>query len=174
MRVTRNAAAAAVVAFATAAVAETEIKPWTAPATPRLALSDLHGRAADLEALRGRVVIVNFWATWCVPCRDELPSLQRLRERFAGKPVEVITVNYGEFPQRVQPFLEKERLALPVWLDTQKEAAREWGVGGLPMTFLIDASGHARYRAFGELDWTAEEPVNLVEQLVKEAPGARR
>lgn len=173
MLVLRNAAAAAALVLSSVAAADTQIKPWTA-ATPRLALSDLHGTATDLEALRGRVVIVNFWATWCVPCRDELPSLQRLRERFAGKPVEVITVNYGEFPQRVRPFLEKERLALPVWLDTQKEAARDWGVGGLPMTFLVDASGRARYRAFGELDWSAEEQVKLVEQLVAEAPRARR
>jgi len=163
-------AAAAVVAWATAVAAEPQIKPWTAAATPKLALPDLEGGRVDLGDMRGRVVIVNFWATWCVPCRDELPSLQRLREKFAGKPVEVITVNYGEFPQRIGPFLVKERIALKVLLDTQKDAARDWGVGGLPMTFIIDAQGRARYSAFGEFDWSTGEPLRLVEKLLAEAP----
>jgi thiol-disulfide isomerase/thioredoxin len=165
-----RAAAAAMVALVTVAAAETEIKPWTSGATPKLALPDLAGRRTDLNDMRGRVVVVNFWATWCVPCREELPSLQRLREKFAGKPVEVIAVNYGEFPERVRPFLEKERLTLEVLLDTQKDAARDWGVGGLPMTFIVDSQGRARYRAFGELDWSTGEPLDLVEKLVEEAP----
>ncbi len=162
-------AAVAVVALATAAAAESQIKPWTAAVTPKLALADLAGGRADLGDMHGRVVVVNFWATWCAPCKDELPSLQRLRDRFAGKPVEVITVNYGEFPQRVRPFLEKEKIALRVLLDTQKDAAHDWGVGGLPMTFIVDARGRARYSAFGELDWSQGEPVRLVEKLLAEA-----
>ncbi|HSW84600.1 MAG TPA: TlpA disulfide reductase family protein [Usitatibacter sp.] len=168
MIVFARAVAVAVVALGTAAAAEPQIKPWTGAATPKLALPDLAGGRADLGDMRGRVVVVNFWATWCVPCKDELPSLQRLRDKFAGKPVEVITVNYGEFPQRVRPFLEKEKVALRVLLDTQKDAAHDWGVGGLPMTFIIDAKGRARYSAFGELDWGAGEPLRLVEKLLAE------
>jgi thiol-disulfide isomerase/thioredoxin len=164
-----RATAVAMVALATTAAAESQIKPWTG-ATPKLVLADLAGGRADLGKMRGRVVVVNFWATWCAPCKDELPSLQRLRDKLAGKPVEVITVNYGEFPQRIGPFLEKERIALKVLLDTQKDAARDWGVGGLPMTFIIDARGRARYSAFGELDWSTGEPLRLVEKLLAEAP----
>jgi thiol-disulfide isomerase/thioredoxin len=169
-----RAAAAAVMAVAAIASAETQIKPWTARATPSLALQDLDGRRVELSNLRGRVVILNFWATWCIPCRDELPSLQRLRKKMAGKPVEVLTVNYGEMAERVKPFLQKEGLDLPVLLDTQKDAGRDWSVGGLPMTFVLDASGHARYSAFGELDWSAGEPLERVEKLVAEAARARR
>ena len=165
-----RAAAIAVVAWATAAAADSQIKPWTGAVTPKLVLPDLAGGRADLGDLRGRVVVVNFWATWCVPCREELPSLQRLRDKLAGKPVEVITVNYGEFVERVRPFLEKEKVELKVLLDTQKDAARDWGVGGLPMTFIIDAKGRARYSAFGEFDWSTGEPLRLVEKLVAEAP----
>jgi thiol-disulfide isomerase/thioredoxin len=168
-----HAAAAVALAFATAAAAETQIKPWTLAAPPTLALTDLKGRRSDLAELRGRVVVVNFWATWCVPCKDELPSLQRLRDKLAGKPLEVITVNYGEFPERARAFVEKEGLALTVLLDTQKDAARAWSVGGLPMTFVVDASGRARYRAFGELDWSSGEALTLVEKLVAEAPRAK-
>jgi thiol-disulfide isomerase/thioredoxin len=167
------AAACAALAFSTGAGAQAQIKPWTL-AAPRLVLMDLEGKSFDLADLRGRVVVVNFWATWCVPCRDELPSLQRLRDRMSGKPVEVITVNYGEMAERVRPFLEKEGLGLPVVLDTQKDAGREWGVGGLPMTFVVDAKGRGRYRAFGELDWSAGEALRLVEKLLAEAPRARR
>ena len=156
------------------AAAETGIKPWTTAGSPRLVLTDRGGRRFDLAELRGRVVVVNFWATWCVPCKDELPSLQRLREKMAGKPVEVLTVNYGEMAERVRPFLEKEGLRLPVLLDTQKDAGREWGVGGLPMTFVVDADGRARYRAFGELDWSQGEALRRVEKLVAEAARARR
>jgi thiol-disulfide isomerase/thioredoxin len=137
-------------------------------------LQDLDGRRFDLAELRGRVVVVNFWATWCGPCKEELPSLQRLREKTAGKPVEVLTVNYGEMAERVRPFFEKEGLALRVLLDTQKAAGREWGVGGLPMTFVVDANGRARYRAVGELDWSTGEPLRHVEKLVAEAARARR
>lgn len=161
------------VGLATVAAAETEIKQWKPAATPRLVLPDVDGRRSDLGELHGRVVVVNFWATWCVPCREELPSLQRLREKMAGKPVHVVTVNYGESAERVLPYLKKEGLALDVLLDTQKEAARDWGVGGLPMTFIVDAKGSARYRAFGELDWSEGEALRLVEKLVKEAPHGR-
>ena len=166
--------AAAVVAIATAAAAQTQIKPWTATTTPPLALKDVEGRRVDLAGLRGRVVVVNFWATWCAPCKDELPSLQRLREKMTGKPVEVLTVNYGEMAERVRPFVEKEGLTLPVLLDTQKDAGREWRVGGLPMTFIVDAKGRARYSAFGELDWSTGEALRRVEKLVAEATRARR
>jgi thiol-disulfide isomerase/thioredoxin len=169
-----RAAAAAVLAAAAIASAQGQIKPWTGRATPPLVLKDLDGRRVDLADLRGRVVIVNFWATWCIPCKDELPSLQRLREKMAGKPVEVLTVNFGEMAERVRPFMQKEGLALPVLLDTQKDVGRDWKVGGLPMTFVIDAKGRARYSAFGELDWSAGEPFQRVENLVAEAPRARR
>jgi peroxiredoxin len=82
-------------------------------------------------------------------------------------------VNYGEFPQRIRPFIEKEKLALKVLLDSQKDAARDWGVGGLPMTFIVDANGRARYSVFGELDWSTGEPVRLVEKLLAEPPRGR-
>ena len=128
----------------------------------------------DLRELRGKVVVLNFWATWCEPCRDEMPSLQRLRAKMSGQPVEVLTVNYGEFPQRIEPFMKKQNIDLPVLLDTQKEAAKDWNAGGLPITFIVDRNGQARYWVFGERDWSEGEPLRLVESLVNEAGGAGR
>ena len=163
-----------VAAFATAAVAQSDIKAWTGKATPGLSGTDLQGRKLDLKDYRGRVVVLNFWATWCGPCKDELPSLQRLREKLDGKPVEVLTVNYGESAAKVGPYVEREHLSLPVLLDTQKDIAKDWKVGGLPMTYVIDAKGRARYSVFGERDWSEGDSLKLVEKLIGEAPGARR
>src|SRR5258708_8569540 len=167
----------AAVAFAAAALGaygEADLKPWKGKATPPLAGADLGGRNIDLEEMRGRGVVVNCWATWCDACKAEMPSLQRLRESLAGRPVEVLTVNYGEFPQKITQFLERERITLPVLLDTQKETAAAWGVGGLPMTFLIDARGRVRFSVYGERDWIRADSMRVVEQLLAEVPRARQ
>lgn len=154
--------------------AETQLKPWTGNQTPALVRDDLAGKRVDLRELRGRVVLVNFWATWCEPCREEMPSLERLRAKLSGRPFEVLTVNYGEGPARINEFLRKQKISLPVLLDPEKESALEWKAGGLPMTFLVDATGRVRYSAFGECDWSEGEPFRVVENLVSEAPRARR
>jgi thiol-disulfide isomerase/thioredoxin len=153
---------------------EPPIKPWGGKATPALALPDLKGRTVDLRDLRGKVVVLNFWATWCEPCREEMPSLQRLRAKMNGKPVEVLTVNYGEFPQRIEPFIKRESIDLPVLLDTQKDAAKAWNAGGLPITFIVDRKGDVRYWVFGERDWSQGEPLRLVESLAPEGVDSPR
>jgi thiol-disulfide isomerase/thioredoxin len=173
MNVLRWAAAVAAASLATAAGAEGEIKAWTGKATPPLSRTDLQGRKVDLKELRGSVVLVNFWATWCAPCKDELPSLERLRAKLAGRPFAVLTVNFGEFPEKIAPFVAQEQITLPVLLDTQKETAKLWKVGGLPMTFVIDAKGRVRYRVFGERDWSEGESLKVVEKLLSEVLGAR-
>jgi thiol-disulfide isomerase/thioredoxin len=174
MRFAMHLFAAACVAAAGAALAEADIKPWKGNATLPLARNDLEGNAVDLRELHGRVLVVNFWATWCEPCRDEMPSLQRLRDKLDGKSFDVLTVNYGESREKVAQFLGREKVELPVLLDPERESAKAWGVGGLPMTFLIDAQGRVRYSVFGERDWTAGESLALVEKLLAEAPRARR
>ena len=166
-------AVAALGVAALGSAAETQIKPWAGKETPALAGQDLGGRRVDLRDLRGRVVLINFWATWCEPCREEMPSLERLRAKLTGRSFEVITVNYGEGEPRVSAFLRKEGIKLPVLLDPEKETARAWNAGGLPMTFLVDARGRVRYSAFGESDWSVGEPFRVVESLVAEVPRAR-
>jgi len=168
--------AVAIAATAAAAEGNAGIKRWDSGPTPALARTDLDGKPFDLGRFRGRVVVVNFWATWCEPCKEELPSLTRLKAKLADRPFDVVTVNFGEFPERITQYLrsQPEPLALPVLLDPQKEAANDWKVGGLPMTFIVDARGRVRYRAFGERDWSAQESVSLMEKLLAEVPRARR
>ena len=173
MRRVAAALAFCAAAFALNAAAQTQIRRWEgAPRLP-LAASALDGRKVDLRDLEGRVVLVNFWATWCEPCREEMPAIEKLRARLEGRPFDVLAVNYGESPDKVRDFLKRERVSLPVLLDRDKQAADAWNAKGLPMTFLVDAAGRVRYWAFGEMDWSRGEARKLVEQLVGEAPGAR-
>lgn len=171
-------AATALAVFAAAALAfdaaaETQIRRWEGAPRLSLAAPTLDGRKVDLRDLEGRVVLVNFWATWCEPCREEMPAIEKLRARLAGRPFDVLAVNYGESQEKVQEFLKRERVTLPVLLDRDKQAADAWNAKGLPMTFLVDATGRVRYWAFGEMDWSRGQGLELVEQLVGEAPRAR-
>ncbi len=172
--IARFLAAAAIACVPIAgAHAEQALRPWTEKGTPRLVLRDVDGRKVDLAQLRGKVVLVNFWATWCEPCTEEMPSLERLQEKLAGRPFQVLAVNYGELPSRVRNWLQGRGIRLHALLDPDKVAADRWNAQGLPMSFLIDVNGHARYYVFGERDWSNGESVAMVEKLIAEAPRAR-
>lgn len=156
------------------AAAEAQLRAWDgAPRLP-LAGAALDGGTIDLKGLQGRVVLVNFWATWCEPCRDEMPAIARLQEKLKGQPFDVLAVNYGESRERIAEFVRREGISLRVVLDPNKQAADAWKAKGLPMTFLVGADGRVRYWAFGEKDWSRGEALALVEKLVAEAPHARR
>ena len=153
---------------------DTPVKPWAGPNPPPFRLDDLQGRELSLSSLKGKVVLVNFWATWCEPCREEMPSLEKLRKRMEQRPFEVLTINYGEARVRAADFATKLGLTIPVLLDPEKKTADAWKVRGLPMTFLVDAQGKVRYWTFGERDWNDGQSVELVERLLAEPRHARR
>lgn len=119
--------------------------------TPAPALAEHPGGSDVLEGLRGRPVLVNFWATWCEPCRDEMPALDRLRERRPD--VTVIAVAMADSKAKVEAFAKDYLLDLRILQDPDQVAGRSWGVRVLPTTLLLDASHHIRYRAVGALDW---------------------
>ncbi|HUK04497.1 MAG TPA: TlpA disulfide reductase family protein [Burkholderiales bacterium] len=133
-----------------------QLRPWTGGATPPLALPDLAGRAHALEDYRGRVVLVNFWATWCEPCREEMPSIGKLRAGLAGRPFAVLAVNLGEPESRIRRFLEQVPMDFPVLLDRDSAAARAWRTRVLPASYLIGPDGRVRYAVIGEYDWTQD------------------
>jgi peroxiredoxin len=103
-----------------------------------------------------------------------MPSLQRLRERLRGKPLEVLAVNYAESPEKVKAFLRKSHIDLPVLLDPSKEAADAWNAKGLPMTFVVDRAGKVRFWVFGERDWNAGDTLATIEKLIAEPAHAGR
>jgi thiol-disulfide isomerase/thioredoxin len=156
-----------VLALATAVEADPlRLIPWRDADTPALALKDPAGRPHALADYRGQVLLVNFWATWCEPCRDEMPSFQRLKERLAGHPLTVLAVNYGESSPKVGEFVRRLGLDLPVLLDPGQQAARAWRVRLLPTSYLVDADGRVRYSVVGELDWASDAAVNAVRRLL--------
>jgi thiol-disulfide isomerase/thioredoxin len=140
---------------------------WSGSETPSLALNDLSGRSHAMADYRGRVVLVNFWATWCEPCRAEMASMLRLQERLAGRPFTVLLVNYGEARMRVGEFVKREALGFPVLLDPNQDASRAWRVRVLPSSFLVDAEGRVRYTVIGEMDWASQESFDTVQVLLR-------
>ena len=139
----------------------------SARAAPELGLTDLQGAKHDLASYRGKVVLVNFWATWCEPCRLEMPSIERLRSRFAGQPFAALAVNLDEPEARVRRFLQQTPMDLPILLDPNKAASRRWDVRVLPATYIVAPDGRVRYRAIGELDWNDEKVAGVVSRLIR-------
>jgi thiol-disulfide isomerase/thioredoxin len=164
----RAAAAVLLIMLFTAhpAAAAAGLTPMSGAPAPALVLNDLHGAVHDLAQYRGKVVLINFWATWCEPCRHEMPSMQRLRDKLAGKPFAVFAVNVAEPDARVRRFLEDTRLDLPVLLDANKTVTRAWSVRVMPTTFIVDQQGRLRYRVVGDIDWSADTVVRALAQLV--------
>ena len=141
---------------AQAAETKAELRPWTGGPTPALRLKDLEGGSHSLEAYRGKVVVLNFWATWCEPCREEMPSLNRLRHSLKGLPVEMFAVNVGEGEARIAGFLGKVPVDFPVLLDADSQVSRAWKVRLMPTTFIIGTDGRVRYTYAGGRDWADE------------------
>ena len=146
-----------------------QLKPWTAGATPPLALPALDGKTLRLEDYRGKVVLINFWATWCEPCREEMPSIARLRQAFAGRPFEVLAVNMGEGEGRIRKFLDQVPLDFPVLMDRDSAVSKAWKVRLLPMSFLVGPDGRIRYSVLGEFDWAGEPARRTVAGLLPRA-----
>ena len=159
-------ACAGLLTAATHAAEPSRFIPWTQSETPKLALKDTAGRPHTLADYKGKVVLLNFWATWCEPCRDEMASMRVLRERLAGQPFEIVTVNYGESEAKVTAFFKSTGLDFPAMLDPNQEAPRAWRVRVLPASFLVGRDGRARYSVIGEIDWAGDEAVKTVRTLL--------
>ncbi len=143
------------------------MRPWPASRpTPALELTDLSGKAWSLAALKGRTVLLNFWASWCEPCRAEMPSLERLAVTHGPTKLVVLTVNYQEPEATIRRFLEARPVALPILLDPEGDAAGLWTPRVFPSTVLIDRNGAARSTVVGELDWAGPEAHAVIEPLL--------
>ena len=136
---------------------------------PALKLKDIEGKSHDLAQLRGKVVLINFWATWCPPCRREMPSMERLAQAFKGQPFVVLAVDVGEDPDTIEAFTSQLDTALtfPILLDPRSHAMRAWKVAGLPTTFLVDKQGRIVASAIGGREVDHPEIVKTIGDLMK-------
>lgn len=160
---------------ATPARAARIVRPWPAARpVPALDLPDLDGRAWRLAEARGKVVLLNFWATWCEPCRAEMPSLLALAEARRAEGLAVCAVNYRESPEKIRAFLEPRLTGLRVMRDADGDAAVEWTPRVFPTTVLVGRDGVPVLSVIGELDWMGAEAEQLLRPLLAApAPAAR-
>jgi peroxiredoxin len=133
--------------------------------TPALSLEDLGHKIHTLEDYRGRVVLVNFWASWCRPCVKEMPGMQRLQNAMSGKPFTLLAVNVEESSGTVWKFAAKVGIHFPLLLDRDGNTAYDWGIDMYPTSFLIDPQGRIRYVAYGPRNWDDPEMIKAIEGL---------
>jgi thiol-disulfide isomerase/thioredoxin len=137
--------------------------------TPPVDWQDVQGQRWHAASLANRVVVLNFWATWCAPCKEELPSLQTLHEISGGNPL-VIGVNVREPAARVKRYLQATGLDFPVVLDPQGELAKQWGVSVYPTTILMGPDGKAQWRIKGDVDWSGPEAQRWLQSMPNPSP----
>jgi thiol-disulfide isomerase/thioredoxin len=137
----------------------------TRPA-PELSLENLDGEAYDLTAARGHWVFVHFWASWCGPCRREMPTIERMRSALGDSPLDIVMVNTAETEDAVFTFLAVVAPDTVPLMDTDGLVTEDWQPRGLPATFLVDPAGTLRYRALGGREWDSAPYLAFLRGLV--------
>jgi thiol-disulfide isomerase/thioredoxin len=137
---------------------------------PDFTLEDIDGKKFSLKEYRGKVVLLNFWATWCPPCRREMPSMERLNRNFNGKNFVVLALNQMEDSDQVFTYTAELEVSptFAILFDKNSDVARAYGVLGLPTTYLIDKKGNLRFRAIGGRDFDHPEVKKQILQLMQE------
>lgn len=139
------------------------------PAAPDFALQDVDGNLHHISDHRGHVLIVNFWATWCPPCRAEMPSMQRAWEQLREEGIVMLAIDVGEDEDAIFEFTASYPVEFPLLLDTESAVSEAWKVKGLPTTFVVDQWGRKVYRAVGGREWDAPDLLQKVRAL-KDVP----
>ncbi|MGH1461288.1 MAG: TlpA disulfide reductase family protein [Neptuniibacter sp.] len=135
-------------------------------------LVDVNEQPVTLKNYKGKVVLLNFWATWCPPCIKEMPSMQRLRDHFSGQPFEIVAINVGETATTVSSFMLEldTELTFPILLDQEAKSFGELGLRGLPMSLLIDQDGNIIEKVLGGRDWDNKSSIEFIQNVVDQVP----
>jgi len=141
-----------------------ELKPYDG-ATPALKLNTLQGEAVDLEQYKGKLVMVQFWATYCTPCRIEMPSMNRLQGKL-GDDFVILAVDMGEEAAEVQQFVDEVKPEFTILMDEDGSALAAWKVFAAPATFIVNPAGKIQYTMFGATEWDSEEMVAKLKGLM--------
>ncbi|VVE30247.1 TlpA family protein disulfide reductase [Pandoraea terrigena] len=140
-------------------------------ATPAFTLDGLDGRPHALSEWRGRVVILNFWATWCGPCREEIPAMGEVARQYRQRGLALVAVNYKEPLATVKSFVDRLPIDGTVLLDVDGAVYKRFGSLGLPATYLVDRAGNARFWRMGELEWSDAGLHGHIEALLTQKGG---
>lgn len=161
-----NAAQAGPVDLEAARAGGLELVAADAPVSEAV-FTDPDGNEHQLSDYKGKAVLLNFWATWCAPCREEMPALNDLQKTLGGDEFQVVTIASGRNPlPAINKFYAEAGLdALPVLLDPRQKLSREFGVLAMPATILIDADGHEIARLLGPADWSSKAALQVVTEL---------
>jgi len=135
---------------------------------PDFAVKDLGGNEVKLSSLKGNVVMINFWATWCPPCREEIPSMMKLNKSMEGKPFRMLAVSIDEGGKAdVEKYFKSSGNSLPACLDSDGDISKSYGITGVPETFIVDKSGTIRKKIVGGMDWGSAEVVSYMNELMQ-------
>ena len=135
---------------------------------PDFTFPDLDGKEVSLSDFRGKVVFVNIWATWCPPCRDEMPSMQKLYERFKGQDFEILAVSIdADGGEAVAPFMKQMNLTFPALLDPSEKIRSLYAITGVPESFIIDKNGMLVQRVIGPMDWSNPQVFDFFQELMQ-------
>jgi thiol-disulfide isomerase/thioredoxin len=146
---------------------DTQLKPYRGSVVPQpFALMDAGGETFRVEDFKDRVTLINFWASWCGPCVEEIPSLNRLKEAMQGKPFQLISINYAETPQRIHEFMKRVAVDFPVLMDSDGQVTAQWKVVAYPSTFVIGPGGTIQYGVNAAIPWDTEEVMQQLNQLL--------
>ena len=135
------------------------------PSAPAFDLKDPQDRPQRLADYRGKTVILNFWATWCPPCREEMPSMQRAHEAVSGDGIALVAINVGEDAETIREFLDSSPVEFPLPMDLDSSVVQSYPVKGLPTTFVIDPDGRLAYVATGGREWDDPKILEQVRSL---------
>jgi peroxiredoxin len=139
------------------------LKPVTDEvAAPSLTLKDLQGEIHDLKDYKGQVVLVQFWATYCGPCRKEMPSMNKMMTKMGDTPFKILAVDMGESEAEVKPFVSEVKPEFTILMDEEGKSIEDWRVFAAPSNFIIGPDGNIKYTLFGGVEWDSEE---LIEKL---------
>jgi len=168
----KNLLLSAVMLFTSSILQAAELKKVEGDATtPVLKLESLKGEMLDLKDLEGNVVLVQFWATYCTPCRVEMPSMNNLIKKLeeSKTPFKIIAVNMGETKEEVQKFVDEVKPEFTILMDATGENTQAWNVFAAPSNFVIDTKGKIRYTLYGGVEWDSEEITKVIQELAAEA-----
>lgn len=142
------------------------LQPYQGAQQRDFQLVDLTGQTHRLSDYQGKVVLLNFWASWCPPCLHEMPSMTRLKSLLAERDFEILAVNLAEQPEDFADFLAKNPVNFPILLDPKGQAIQDWRIIAYPTTYLIDRQGQLRFALFGGTEWDQPHHLEIIHQLL--------